>query len=294
MDKKIGVIGAGEMGFPILINIKKLGYDVISYARKKEVIDKINSEGIPTAASPKELAEKADIILDILNDTNSTWSVINQENGLAEGFNKPKILVDMTTSDPNESVNLGKYLESKGVTYLDCPITGGRIGAENRQLVFMAAGDKDAFEEIKELLEALSKKVFYLGSMGSGHYMKLIHNQLSHSTFLASCEAVRLGVALGMDPGVMIDVFNIGNARSYATEVRWPKFILPGTFNAGASFKTVQKDIGLVMKKIGSLGLDMPITKGTYDYWTYPIEHNKGEDDYSTIYTLMEEIHQKK
>lgn len=293
MKKRIGIIGVGEMGFPILVNLKEMGYNVAAYARRKEIRDRIAEKGIEVLGTPKELAEKSDIILDILNDTNSTWSVLKQENGMLEGLGPNKILVDMTTSDPNESIPLGEFLEEKGVAYIDCPITGGKIGAENRQLICMAAGREEAFNEVKPILESVSKKVFYLGKMGGGHYMKLIHNQLSHSTFLASCEAVNLGKALGMDPATMIEVFNIGNARSYATEVRFPKFILPETYNAGASFKTVQKDIGIVMKKIEALGIEMPITAATYMYWSYPIEHDKGDDDYSTIFTLMNEINKR-
>lgn len=288
MNKTIGIIGTGNIGFPILINLKDSGVKVVSYARRDTVIEAIKEKGIEVTGTPKELARKADIIFDILNDANSTLSVLNNDDMLS-GLSEGKIWVDMTTSDPDESVPIGELLSSKGVYYIDCPITGGKKGAVDKQLVCMAAGDESAFKEVEFYLNKISKKVFYLGKIGNGHYMKLIHNQLSHSTFLAACEAVNLGKALGMDPEVMIDVFNSGNARSYATEVRFPEYILPETYNAGASFKTVQKDIGIVIRKIESLGMSMPVSEAAYRYWCYAVDKGMEDVDYSTIYRLIGE-----
>lgn len=288
MDKTIGIIGTGNIGLPILFNLKDSGVNVVSYARRDTVIEAIKEKGIEVTGTPKELAQKADIIFDILNDANSTLSVLNNDDMLS-GLSEGKIWVDMTTSDPDESVPIGELLSSKGVYYIDCPITGGKKGAVDKQLVCMAAGDESAFKELEFYLNKISKKVFYLGKIGNGHYMKLIHNQLSHSTFLAACEAVNLGKALGLDPEVMIDVFNSGNARSYATEVRFPEFILPETYNAGASFKTVQKDIGIVIRKIESLGMSMPVSEAAYRYWCYAVDKGMEDADYSTIYRLIGE-----
>jgi len=92
----------------------------------------------------------------------------------------------------------------------------------------------------------------------------------------------------------MIDVFNIGNARSYATEVRFPEFILSGTYDAGATFDTVGKDIGLVMRKANSLNFDLPITRATYDYWRHAIETGHGGDDYSTVVNLMADTYKER
>lgn len=289
LKEKIGVMGVGLMGRPIAENLKKAGFDVFVYDKKSEVLQELTSEGLIPAKSARELAEKTDIILDVLNDTSSLNQCMEGEDGLLVGLSEGKIIIDMTTSDPEKSVPIGKFLKEKGVYYLDCPMTGGMIGAQNRELVIMAGGDKEVFEKIEHILKYLSKELIYLGPSGSGHYMKLIHNQLSHSTFLAACEAYNLGRRLGMDKEAIIKVFNVGNARSYATEVRFPKFILSGTFKAGASFYTVGKDISLVAKKANQMNFDLPITRATYDYWRYAIEIGHGDDDYSTIVNLMDE-----
>lgn len=289
MKHTIGVIGVGLMGKPIAENLHNSGFDVTVYDKNPLPLEELSKKGLRRVHSPRELMELSDVILDVLNDTNALTAVLEQPDGLLAGINGPKILIDMTTSDPESSIPIGKRLKEQGVEYLDCPMTGGMVGAQNRELIIMAGGEEAVFNQVRGILAKISKELVYLGKSGSGHYMKLIHNQLSHSTFLAACEAYQLGSHLGINPEAMIKVFNIGNARSYATEVRFPKFILSGTYNAGASFKTVGKDIGLVMRKANSLNFDLPITRATYEYWRYAIETDRGADDYSTVINQMEE-----
>lgn len=288
MNYKLGVLGVGLMGKPIARNLKESGYEVAVYDKDAAPVRELEAAGLMAAASPKELMERSDVVVDVLNDTVALEKVLSQPEGLLEGVNGPKVVIDMTTSDPEHSTAIGTRLKGRGVAYLDCPMTGGRAGAENRELVIMAGGDRAVFDACREILEAVSRKLVYLGKSGSGHYMKLIHNQLSHATFLAACEAYELGRRLGLDENAMMEVFNIGNARSYATEVRFPRYILSGTFDAGASFHTVGKDIGLVMKKANAINMDLPITRATFNYWRYAIDMGRGEEDYSRVVQLME------
>lgn len=200
MTHKLGVVGVGLMGKEIALNLLESGFEVMAFDKNQAVLEELREKGMKIAATGKELMESCDVILDVMNDTKGLEIVLHQPQGMIEGINGQKVLIDMTTSDPEKSVPIGKMLGEHGVEYLDCPMTGGRIGAHNRELVIMCGGTRKAFEEVKYILEKISKALFYLGPSGSGHYMKLIHNQLSHSTFLASCEAYDLGVTLGIDP----------------------------------------------------------------------------------------------
>jgi len=290
MERRLGIVGIGKMGEPIAVNLNDAGFDVITYDKREEAARKMKDKGIKVAKTPKELSETSDIILDVLPDTSATREVLTRKEGLLEGIREPKVILDMTTSDPNESITLGKFLKKKNIEYLDCPMTGGVIGAKTRNLVLMVGGNERVFRSCKYILNAIAKKIFYMGKLGNGHHMKLVHNQLSHSTFLAACEAATLGVRVGLPLDTMIEVFNAGNARSYATEVRFPRFILSGSYDAGASFETVRKDIGLVMKKSEELNYDFPITRATFNYWDYPMKYGQGEKDYTTIFNLIDEI----
>jgi len=289
MSAQVGMLGFGQMARPVASVLAEAGFQVNVFARRPEARSEADSLGFSTVDNPAALAERVDIIIDLLTDTRASWEVLLQADGLEKGLHDGLIFVDMTTSDPEDSRPFAKYLEERGVRYLDAPITGGVIGARAGQLVFMVGGDRALYDQMSPLFSVLSKACFHLGTVGSGHLMKLIHNQLSHSTFLAACEAVLLGKRHGLDEATMIDVFNEGNARSYATEVRFPKFILSGSYNAGASFATVHKDISLVSRKVREAGLELPITAATLDYWSAPCESGRAHEDYTTILRLMDE-----
>ncbi|MCZ7664513.1 MAG: NAD(P)-dependent oxidoreductase [Thermoleophilia bacterium] len=288
MHPTIGMLGYGQMAQPIADVLRKAGYQVVVFARREEVRRRAQASGCRVVDAPRKL-QGADVMLDLLTDTTATWDVLGEVGGLAEGLRPGQTIVDMTTSDPDESRRLAEYLASREVRYLDAPITGGVAGAKVGQLVFMVGGDPAAYADIQPLLGHLSKACFYLGPTGSGHAMKLVHNQLSHSTFLATCEAVLLGRRLGLEAHTMIDVFNAGNARSYATEVRFPKFILSGSYDAGATFDTVYKDISIVARKGRELELELPITAATLHHWEAGIARGLGHEDYSTVLNAMEE-----
>jgi 3-hydroxyisobutyrate dehydrogenase-like beta-hydroxyacid dehydrogenase len=288
--EKIGVLGLGIMGFPMALNIKNAGYPLVGYDKNEYVLKRMKDAGIPAAENPCQFMKESDVILDILNSSEQLQYLLEGEDGLRKGINGKKVIFDFTTSDPEHSVSIGEKLEKLGVVYIDSAMTGGETGARNGELVLMVGGDKKEFETHKHILAVLAKSITYLGPMGSGHYMKLIHNQLSHSTFLASCEAVLLGKKLGLSVPAMIRAFNLGNARSHATEIRFPDYILSGTFHAGARFNTLAKDISLVMKHAKAVGYadKLSITKATHEYWQGALAQGKGDDDYSTIYLLME------
>ena len=291
MNQTVGILGAGNMGFPISRHIAEDGRKVVVYDILYDATaQKYAGTDIAVARTPRELVERSDVILLIVKDTSITLKNIDCADGLLDGLNGKKIFVDLTTSDPQESAKLGKRILEAGAHYMDSPMTGGQIGALDRKLVLMASGDQAVFEEVRPILEPLAKKVFYLGGdIGLGHFMKLIHNQLSGSVFMATCEAVFLGKAFGMDPKVMIDVFNEGNARSTATESKFPKFVLGGT-PAGCSVGILEKDMNLVLRKAGEKNFSLPITQATYDYWNGPCKEGNPDLDYAEMLEFMKKM----
>lgn len=291
MNHTIGILGAGNMGFPISCNIKDDGHEVFVYdLMYDDTVKKYAGKGITVVKTPRELVEKSDVILFIVKDTTITEKNIDCRDGLLDGVKGKKIFVDLTTSDPQESARMGKRFLDAGAHYIDIPMTGGKIGAVGRKLVLMGSGDKDIFEEVRYIFEPLAKKLFYLGKdIGLGHFMKLIHNQLSGSVFMATCEAVFLGKAFGMDAEVMIDVFNEGNARSVATEMKFPNFTLQNKA-AGCSVGILEKDMGLVLKKAAEKKYTLPITIATHNYWNGPCKEGNPDLDYADMLEFMKKM----
>jgi 3-hydroxyisobutyrate dehydrogenase-like beta-hydroxyacid dehydrogenase len=288
MQHRIGVVGTGLMGFPIICNLFDDGFEAIGYDISQKAIESLKEKNIPVADNPRELARNSDVIISVLNECSQLRGMLEGEKGLLSGVEGEIVIIDFSTSDPEESVPLGEYLAAKNITYIDCGMTGGRAGAVDRKLVFMVGGNKDIFEKFKYILERLAKSITYLGPSGCGHTMKLIHNAVSQSTFLAVMEATVLGKKLGMDIAAMIEIFNIGNARSYATEVRFPKHILTGTYDMGYAYKSGYKDMKLIMKSAEKTRFNMPIGAATFDYWKYAMDTGKADEDVTTMFKLLE------
>jgi 3-hydroxyisobutyrate dehydrogenase-like beta-hydroxyacid dehydrogenase len=293
MQHRIGVIGTGLMGFPIVCNLFNDGFGVTGYDINPKAIESLKEKSIPVAKNAREVAMNSDVIISVLNECSQLRGMLEGKDGLLAGVENGKVIIDFSTSDPEESVPLGEYLATKSITYMDCGMTGGRAGAVGRKLVFMVGGNKDTFEKYKYILEKLAKSITYIGPSGCGHTMKLIHNAVSHATFLAVMEATVLGKKLGMDITAMIEIFNIGNARSYATEVRFPKHILTGTYDMGYAYKSGYKDMKLIMKSAEKMKFNMPIGAAVFDYWKYAMDIGKPDEDVTTMFKLLEKKNAK-
>ena len=287
MSYKIGIFGIGTMGLPIACNFLADGNQVTGYDISPKAVAAMEENGIRVAASPRDLMEQSDVVFSILLECSQLAAMLEGQDGiLAAG--PGKTIIDLSTSDPDASTELGNRLIENGIQYIDCGMTGGRVGAVNRNLVMMAGGDRPTFEAYRPLLETISKSISFIGPLGCGHRMKLLHNAVSNSTFMAVIEATVLGRMYGMDLQAMIDVFNVGNARSYATEVRYPKYIIPGTFDMGYKFQTGAKDFRMIMKIADRKNFNMEISKITYDYYQYGVDIGRGGDDVTQLYNLLE------
>ena len=288
--EKIGLIGTGIMGYPIAKNLLKAGYPLTIYARRNNVKKELKAYGASIASTPAELAANSSIIILLVNDSDDVTELLYSSNGIVSGARQGTIIADMTTTDPDFSKSIAKRLTIDGIEYLDAPISGGALGAQNAQIVVMVGGKKEAHEKCLAVFEAISHKVVYMGASGSGQSVKLIHNQLSFTTFFAVCEAVILGEKIGLSADAMIDVFNHGTARSFATEVRFPKFILKNKFDMGVPFSTAYKDISLGRKLRQSTEVNFPISSWVYRYMKYCMDRGAENDDLSTIILKMREI----
>jgi 3-hydroxyisobutyrate dehydrogenase-like beta-hydroxyacid dehydrogenase len=288
--EKIGLIGTGIMGYPIAKNLLKAGYSLTIYARRDNIKKEFRALGADIALTPAELAAKCGIIFLLVNYSADVTELLYSANGIVSGAGKGTVIVDMTTTDPGFSTNIAKRLSADGIEYLDAPISGGALGAQNAQIVIMVGGSKEAHERCLPVFKPISKSVVYMGESGGGQTVKLIHNQLSFTTFFAVCEAVILGEKLGLSADAMIEVFNNGTARSFATEVRFPRFILANKFDMGVPFSTAYKDITLARKLRRTTKVNFPISSWVYKYMKYCMDRNAEKDDLSTIFLKMKGI----
>lgn len=285
--KGIGFIGLGRMGRPIVENLIRKRFPVTVFARKDYIKEELKTLGADIARSPAELAKTSEIIVLVVTNSTAVGELLFEQNGIGKAASKGAIVVDMTTSDPRVSREYAKRLEKKGIEYLDAPMSGGVLGARAAQLLFMVGGKRATYERCIPLFEAVGKRSIYMGEAGNGHLIKLVHNQASLSIFVATCEAVILGEKLGLSMERIIEVFNEGNARSYASEVRFPNFILSKTYDMGGTFATQYKDLSIVKKISKMAGVKLPVTDCAYRYFKYVMDKGESEEDFSKIILKM-------
>lgn len=243
--EKLGFIGLGRMGKPMAENLLKAGYQVTVYNRSQGAVDELVSKGAQRAGSPAEVGRDADIVILCLPKPNDVEQIVTGPNGVLEGLQKGGVIVDCSTIDPMTSRKMAEVSAEKGVTFIDAPISGGPPGAQAGTLTIMVGGDKDTFEQIKPILEAMGKNIFYTGPSGNGSVTKMINQLLVGTTTAALAEAFVLGTKAGMNPQLLYDVLSTGFADSRMLRRHVPDFYLKRNWEPGFSIDMLLKDMTL-------------------------------------------------
>ena len=289
-DTKVGVVGLGNMGGGVARNFKKAGvplmvWDVAPAARNAFM----ETAGVEIAA-PGDMAASCSAIFFVVPATPEIASSFDGKDGVLARAAKGLVVYDFTTSDPVETKKLAARAAEKGIAYLDAGMSGGATGADTGTLTLMLGGDKAAFERTRTLLDPIAKQIYHIGPSGAGHTMKLIHNMVCHTIFLSTCEGGRMAEAAGIKLEDMIKVFNVSNARSYASEVRFPKHILSGKWDARSRVYNLRKDLSMAVDMAGALDTKVPLGVVTRDFLNVAMDKGMTDTDYSRLYERFDEI----
>ena len=288
--RKVGVVGLGNKGGGIARNFQRAGvplavWDVVPAAREALAA----MPGVEVA-TPGQMAASCGTIFFIVPATPEIADCFDGPEGVLAQAAPGLVVYDFTTSDPVETRAIAARAAERGIAYLDAGMSGGAAGADAGTLTLMVGGERDAFERTRGLLERISKRLFHLGGSGTGHTMKLIHNMVCHTVFLATCEGGRMAEAAGISLADMIGVFNVSNARSYASEVRFPAHILSGKWDARSRVYNLRKDVSMAVALAGSLGAQVPLGTLTSEFLAAAIEQGMTDTDFAHLYPRFDEI----
>ena len=249
----IGFIGLGKMGFPMARRLIEAKHRLVVFDQRKEAVDKLVALGAQAASSPKDVADRAETVLASLPSLQASLEVATGKGGVIEG-KRVKRFVDLSTVGSHMAVRIHDLLAKRNIVQLDSPVSGGVGGAEKGTLAVMVSGPKADFEAVKSALDVIGK-VFFIGEKpGSAQTMKLANNLLSATAVVATSEAVVMGVKSGLDPNVMIDVINAGSGMNTASRDKFPRSILPRTFDFGFATGLMVKDVRLVSRRSEGAG----------------------------------------
>jgi 3-hydroxyisobutyrate dehydrogenase-like beta-hydroxyacid dehydrogenase len=244
------------------------------------------------AESPRELADRVDVILMSLPTPSAMLAVVEGKDGIAMG-SRAKLVIDLSTTGPTTAIAAAARLAQSDIAFMDAPVSGGVTGASKGTLAIMVSGAQDDFLNARPLLEHLGK-VFLVGDKpGQGQAMKLLNNQLSATAMAATAEVMALGVKAGLDASVMLDVLNAGSGRNTATTDKFPRSVMDRSFNFGFRAVLLHKDVRLCKQFADEFGVPFSIGTAVDKVWEHAAAE-LGDRDFTRVVELIErEAHVK-
>src|ERR1700761_8012955 len=284
---EIGFIGLGKMGFPMARRLIEAKYQLVVFDTRKDVVDQLVARGAQAASSPKDVADRVETVMASLPSLQASLDVATGKAGVIEG-KKVKRFVDLSTVGSQMAVKIHDILAKKNIVQIDSPVSGGVSGAEKGTLAVMVSGPKADYETIKGALEVIGK-VFYIGAKpGAGQTMKLANNFLSATAMVATSEAVVMGVKSGLDPKVMVDVINSGSGMNTASRDKFPRAVLPRSFDFGFATGLMVKDVRLAVEEMRAMGLSMEVAEAVGRLWETVIKEQGAESDFTAAIKTVE------
>ncbi len=281
--EKIGFIGLGIMGKPMARNLMKAGYSLIVYDVNRAPVDEMVQEGAEAVGSPKEVAERCDIILTMLPNSPHVKQVVLGSEGVLEAPCAGKILVDMSSISPLVSKEIASKAEAAGMRMLDAPVSGGEPKAINGTLAIMVGGDADIFALVQPLLLSMGSSAVHVGEIGSGNVTKLANQIIVALNIAAMSEAMVLATKSGVDPEKVFQAIRGGLAGSTVLDAKMP-MVLHRNFKPGFRIELHIKDLMNAMDTAHGIGVPLPLTSQVLEMMqALKVEGRAGEDHSALI-----------
>jgi 2-hydroxymethylglutarate dehydrogenase len=244
---KVGFIGIGQMGGPMSRHLLEAGYDLTVHDLRRDAVKHLLDKGAKWADAPKAIAETCDVVISCLPTPIQVQEVVYGARGLMAGWKTGDIYVDMSTNSPTVIRQVAIDAKPMSVAVLDAPVTGGTRGAQEGTLSIMVGGDKIFLEKIREILQAMGKKIFHVGDVGCGNIAKLVNNLISLTNNIINAQAFVLGVKAGIDPQILWEITTSGTANNWNLQ-QYPQTVFQGNFEPGFRLSLGFKDIGLAIQ----------------------------------------------
>ena len=255
---KIGFIGVGVMGGPMVLNLMKKGFDVSIYTRTKSKAEGVIAAGAHWCDTIADCAAGRDVVITIVGYPKDVEEVYFSEKGILNSADKGTVLIDMTTTSPRLSERIYAAAKEKGMTALDAPVSGGDVGAQKGTLAIMVGGDRDAFDKMHDVFAAMGTNIRYQGGVGCGQHTKMA-NQIAISGCVAAvCEAIAYAKRCGLDPQDMFDAISTGAAGSWQLTNNGQK-IINGDYAPGFYVKHFITDMNIALDEAQARDLDLTV-----------------------------------
>ena len=288
--KKIGFIGIGLMGFPMAKNILKSGYKLKVFNRSLVKAEPLKEFGAEISKTVSELVKDSEIIITMLTDDKAVDEVMGSSHFL-DNLKPGSIVIDMSSTKPITAKKHGKNLSLKKIDYLDAPVSGGTIGAEEGSLAIMIGGDQKVFNKAEDLLKTMGNPTL-VGPVGSGQVAKLANQIVVGLTIGAVAEAVTLCEKAGADPIKMISALSGGWADSKVLQTHGKRMINKD-FSPKGKTSTHLKDMNNILECANTFNTHLPISNLVKEMYKNLVENGHGNKDHSSLYEEIERMNKK-
>ena len=250
-------------------HLARAGYRVLAHDLDARALALAREEtGAEAPGSLASIAERCDAVITMLPDGHAVRAVTLHAEGLLAGFAAGAVLIDMSSSSPVGTRELGERLAARGVGMIDAPVSGGVRKAEDATLAIMVGGEAQTIERCRRVLEAMGKQIFLTGPLGSGHAMKALNNYVSAAGLAAAVEAVLAAARFGLDPGKVVDVLNASTGMNNSTLNKFHRYILSRAFDSGFSLDLMVKDLKTALEVAHSSGTPAPLAEACVAAWS--------------------------
>jgi 2-hydroxy-3-oxopropionate reductase len=286
---KIGFIGLGIMGKPMSKNLLKAGYELVVCDVFKAAVDEIVAAGATSAATPKAVAEQADIIITMLPNSPHVKQVVLGENGVIEGAKKGAIVIDMSSIAPLVSREVAKKLAEKGIEMIDAPVSGGEPKAIDGTLSVMVGGNQEVFDKCLPILDVMAGSVVLTGDIGAGNVTKLANQIIVAINIAGMSEALVMASKAGVDPEKVYQAIRGGLAGSTVLDAKAP-LVLDRKFAPGFRINLHIKDLNNVLETSHEVGVPLPLTAAVMEMMQALKVDGLGNEDHSSLVKYYEKL----
>jgi 3-hydroxyisobutyrate dehydrogenase-like beta-hydroxyacid dehydrogenase len=284
---EIGFIGLGNMGGPMSRRLVEAGHQLTVFDTRPEAVAKLTKIGATAAKSPADVADRVETVMTSLPSLDVGLKVATGDDGLIRG-NRVRRYIDLSTTGSRAAVRTAEILKERGIVQIDCPVSGGVAGAEKGTLAVMVSGPADEIEKVRPALEVFGKVFVYGDKPGLAQSMKLANNFLSATGMAASSEAIAMGVKAGLDPSLMCEVINAGSGMNTSTTQKFPRSVLPGTFDYGFGMALMVKDVRLFLAEAESFGIPIEVAQAVGRLWEKALAEHGAESDFTELAKTVE------
>lgn len=283
---KIGFIGLGIMGSAMASNLMKSGHELFVYNRTKKKADFLVEQGAIWKESPAAVAQEIDVLFTMLEDPKAVESLALDTDGFLNEMMNGSIWVDSSTVNPSFSKKMSEKALAKNIRFLDAPVSGSKIPAEKGELLFLVGGEKADMDEVQPLFDLMGQKAVYIGDHGKGSAMKIMINQLLGQSMLAFSESLSLGMAMGLNKKIAMDVLLQTPVTAPILNV-FRSRIEDENYEPNFPLKHLQKDLHLFTDTAFELNQAVPLTNAAKEVYAQAKQKGQGDMDFSSIFKFI-------